>query len=37
LADKTPLWYAVSAAFEPQKERLRVHDYAVERALQALK
>ena len=37
LADKTPLWEAVSAAYQPQKERIRVHDYTVEMALQTLK
>jgi hypothetical protein len=37
LVDKTPLWEAVSAAYEPQKERIRVHNYVVETALRALK
>jgi transposase InsO family protein len=37
LADKTPLWEAVSAACEPDTERLRVRGYAVEMALQSLK
>jgi len=37
LADKTPLWEAVSAAYEPDKERIRIRHYAVEMALQELK
>jgi transposase InsO family protein len=37
LADKTPLWETVSAAYEPDKERIRIRDYAVEKALQTLK
>jgi hypothetical protein len=37
LADKTPLWEAVSAAYEPDKERIQVRPYAVEMALRELK
>jgi transposase InsO family protein len=32
-----PLWQAVSAAYEPDKERIRIRHHAVEIALQALK
>jgi hypothetical protein len=36
-ADKTPLWAAVSDAYEPAKEHIQVRQCAVEIALRALK
>ena len=37
LVDETPLWADVSAAYDPDNERIRVRDYAVETSLRALK
>ena len=37
LVDETPLWTDISAAYDPDNERIRVRDYAVETSLRALK
>lgn len=37
LADKTPLWAAVSEAYDPTKERIQIRNHAVDLALRALK
>jgi transposase InsO family protein len=37
LSSQTPLWGEVSEAFDPDKERLRIRDHAIEIALQTLK